>query len=126
MVDAKPHWGLSARFSIGTIAGGLVYPLDNVLRLSMCGTLELIRPRTTVLPLGTKRSGSNVPDRASSYSRRKRSTFEGAEKFFGDGIVAAFGVPMAAIVSAAEMDREGDARSAGGLEASVVGTDGFI
>ena len=36
--------------------------------------LLLISPSTTPLSFGTKRSGSNVPERSSSYSRRKRST----------------------------------------------------
>ena len=31
-------------------------------------------PSTTIFPGGTNRSGSNPPDRASSYSRKKPST----------------------------------------------------
>src|ERR1700735_2908354 len=73
MVDANPHCGLSARFSIGKWR-----PACSILRtrsslLSSSGSFELTSPSTTVLFFGTKRSGSNVPERSSSYSRRKRS-----------------------------------------------------
>jgi hypothetical protein len=51
---------------------------------------------------------------------------EGGEEFFGDGVVATLGVPVAAIVAAAEMDAEGDAGDAGGLETLVVGGEGFV
>src|ERR1700683_389457 len=73
MVEANPHCGLSARLSIGKYR-----PACSILRtrsspFSSCGSFELTSPSTTVLFLGMKRRGSNVPERSSSYSRRKRS-----------------------------------------------------
>ena len=50
----------------------------------------------------------------------------GGEELFGDGIVAAFGVPVAAIISAAEMNGQGNAGAARGGEAGVIGADGFV
>ena len=41
---------------------------------SSSGRLVVTRPRTTILPWGTNRSGSNPPDRSSSYSRKNPST----------------------------------------------------
>jgi hypothetical protein len=42
--------------------------------LSSSGRLVVTSPRTTRLPGGTNRSGSNPPERASSYSRKNPST----------------------------------------------------
>src|SRR5439155_1170490 len=36
--------------------------------------LVVTRPRTTIFPLGTNRSGAKPPERGSSYSRKKPST----------------------------------------------------
>src|ERR1700733_14532977 len=52
--------------------------------------------------------------------------FERAEQFLSDRIVAAFGVPMAAIVATAQMDRERDAVAASGAKACVVGFHGVV
>src|SRR5215510_10250161 len=74
IVEAKPHWGLRARFSSGT------YLLASSMRLlswscdSSSGSLLLMSPSTTVLSRGTKRKGSNVPARSDSYSSRNEST----------------------------------------------------
>src|SRR5262249_40077585 len=51
-VDAKPHCGLRARFSIGTYRAASLILLTSPGPSSSSGRLELIRPRTTVFPLG--------------------------------------------------------------------------
>src|SRR5437870_2118332 len=73
-VDEKPHCPLRQSCSNGTYLVAC-----SILRLrssffSSAPRLVVTRPRTTTFPFGTKRSGSNVPDRASSYSRKKPST----------------------------------------------------
>jgi hypothetical protein len=60
---------------------------------SRSSRLVVTRPRTTVLPSGTKRKGSKVPERASSYSRKN----EGID----DKSVAALRRPGGAEVAAA-------------------------
>ena len=47
---------------------------------SSSGRLVVTRPSTTILPLGTNRSGSNPPDRSSSYSRKNPSTASSENK----------------------------------------------
>jgi hypothetical protein len=42
---------------------------------SKAGLFVVTIPKTTHLSLGTSRSGSNEPERASSYSSSKRSAF---------------------------------------------------
>src|SRR6267142_1304258 len=73
-VEANPHCGLSARFSRGTYFDASSIRFASTSASSMRGTFELTSPSTTVLPLGTKRNGSKVPERSSSYSSRNRST----------------------------------------------------
>ena len=51
------------------------------------------RPRTTNLPGGTNRSGSNPPDRVSSSSR-KNIDVQLVEERFGDVLVAARRHPL--------------------------------
>ena len=48
-VEAKPHCGAMARFSSGTYLRGLVDPRRSVSIDSSAGSLELIRPSTTIL-----------------------------------------------------------------------------
>ena len=59
-------------------------PLELVLALEL-GALEVMRPSTTVLPLGTKRSGAKSPERASSYSRKKPSTSSSLNRISATG-----------------------------------------
>src|SRR5208337_1621703 len=73
-VEANPHWGLSARFSRGTYRHASSTSLSSTPPESTRGTSLELSPSTTVFPLGTNRSGSNVPERSSSYSSRNRST----------------------------------------------------
>src|SRR5262249_16499169 len=74
-VEEKPHCGLRQSWSSGTyFAASSIRRFSSSL-LSSAGRLLVTRPRTTRLfPRGTKRSGSNPPERASSYSRKKPST----------------------------------------------------
>src|SRR5215467_3729988 len=68
----KPHAGLRANCSRGRY---LLASSMRRLRLSSgssAGSLVLRRPSITILPFGTKRSGSNPPARSVSYSSRKR------------------------------------------------------
>ena len=51
---------------------------------------------------------------------------ERGEHFLSDRVVAAFGVPVAAIVAAAKMDGERDSGTARGAKAGIVGFDGFV
>src|SRR5438128_3782462 len=73
-VEANPHCGLSARLSSGTYLEASLILFVSSSESSMRGSLELMSPSTTVLPFGTKRSGSKVPERSSSYSSKNRST----------------------------------------------------
>src|SRR5690606_37773633 len=67
-VDEKPHCGLRQIWSIGTnFEASSMRRLSRSL-LSSAPFLVVTRPRTTILPLGTKRRGSKPPERASSYS----------------------------------------------------------
>src|SRR5262249_32182203 len=73
-VLANPHYGLSASWSRSTYRAA-----SSIRRLSSSfdsnpGSLLDTRPSTTVLFLGMKRSGANVPARAVSYSRKYEST----------------------------------------------------
>src|SRR5437588_4453222 len=74
IVEANPHWGLSARFPSGTTFDACSIRRIRSAFASSWGRLVLTNPRTTVVPRGTNRSGSNVPERSSSYSSRNRST----------------------------------------------------
>ena len=56
------------------VLGGLVDPALQLVLVFERPALGGDRPSTTILPLGTKRSGSKPPERASSYSRKKPST----------------------------------------------------
>src|SRR5580765_2902385 len=62
MVEAKPHCGLSTRFSRGTYLAASWTLRIKTSPFSSCGRLELISPSTTVLPPGTKRRGAKVPE----------------------------------------------------------------
>jgi hypothetical protein len=52
--------------------------------------------------------------------------FKCAEQFFGDRVVAAFRIPLAAIIATAEMDRERNAVAARRAETRIVGFDGVV
>ena len=112
-VDANPHCGLSARRSSGTIVRRLVDARRRSRGRLERRVFELTRPSTTTRSSGTCRSGSNVPDRSSSYSSRKRSKLRAAEHLLGDAVVAARRVEHALVVAAADVDAEGDARVPG-------------
>src|SRR5207245_11161713 len=74
-VDEKPHCGLRQSCSSGTYFAASSIRRFSASLLSSAARLLVTRPSTTrLLPLGTKRSGSNPPERASSYSRKKPST----------------------------------------------------
>ena len=49
-----------------------------------------------------------------------------AEQLLRDRVIAAFGVPVAAIVSAAKMNCQRNARPTGRIEACVVGANRFV
>ena len=75
---------------------------------------------------GTKRSGSKPPARSVSYSSRKRSTFELPERLLGDRLVAALGVPGAAVVAAAHVQADRDAAAAAPASDGVVDGDQLV
>src|SRR6202007_2437130 len=70
-VEEKPHCGLRQSCSSGTYFAACSMRRFRSSFFSSAPFLVVTRPRTTVLPLGTKRSGSKPPERASSYSRKK-------------------------------------------------------
>src|ERR1700733_1416014 len=73
-VEEKPHWPDRHSWSRGTyLAASSTRRLRSSLD-SSSGRLVVTRPRTTCLPFGTKRKGSNPPERSSSYSRKNPST----------------------------------------------------
>src|SRR5207247_9884045 len=74
-VDEKPQCGERQSCSSGTyFAASSIRRFSSSL-LSSVARLLVTRPKTTLLlPLGTKHRGSNPPERASSYSKKKPST----------------------------------------------------
>ena len=75
---------------------------------------------------GTNRSGSNVPERSSSYSSRNRSTSIVVNNFSAIAVVTALGVPVASIIAAAKMNRESNSGTARRRKARIVGADRFV
>ncbi len=70
-VEAKPHCGDRQSWSSGDEFRRLVdAALDLVLAIPSVPDFEVTRPSTTVLPFGTKRSGSKPPARSLSYSMK--------------------------------------------------------
>src|SRR5262249_56017927 len=69
-LEAKPHcgerqsWSRPANFAASSMRR-LITSLDSSVPL-----FEVTRPSTTILPLGTKRSGSKPPARSLSYSMK--------------------------------------------------------
>src|SRR4051794_22890157 len=73
-VEEKPHCGERHSWSMSTYCvASSIRRLSSSLD-SSSPRLVVTRPSTTVLPLGTKRSGSKPPERASSHSMKKPST----------------------------------------------------
>src|SRR5262249_24838613 len=83
--EAKPHCVLSASFSVGTYLDACSMRRSNSSPDSSCGSLVVIKPRTTVLPFGPKRSGSNPPARSVSNSIRYRSILSEPKAFSAMG-----------------------------------------
>ncbi len=73
-VDAKPHCPEMHSRSMSTYLAASSTRRLSVSLDSSSGVLVVITPSTTTWSSGTKRSGSNVPDRSSSYSRNSPST----------------------------------------------------
>ncbi len=82
--------------------------------LSSTGVLVLIRPSTTPLFFGTKRSGLKSPARGVSYSSRKWLTFAWVKSRSATELVAPLPQIMALEVAAAHMDPDHDLRWARG------------
>src|SRR5438105_7861558 len=70
----NPHCGLSASRSSGMYWAASRIRASSSGTVSRRGVLVVTRPSTTILSSGTWRSGSNDPDRSSSYSSRSRWT----------------------------------------------------
>src|SRR4051794_13333608 len=74
-VDEKPHCPLRQSCSSGTYLVASSMRRLSASLLSRSGRLVVTSPSTIFLrPRGTKRSGANPPERASSYSRKYPST----------------------------------------------------
>src|SRR3954454_13214419 len=73
-VEENPHCGERQSCSRGTyFAASSIRRFRSSLS-SSSPDLVVTRPSTTCLPSGTKRSGSQPPDRSPSYSRKNPST----------------------------------------------------
>ena len=73
--EAKPHCGLKQSLSREIyLAASYILLITSFLSSSL-GDLVVIKPKTTFLSADTFASGSNEPERSSSYSRRSASTF---------------------------------------------------
>ena len=107
-------------------AASLIRCDQTVADSSSSGTFRTDQSQDHRLALRNKRNGSNVPERASSYSSRNRSTPRVLNSFSAIGVVAALGVPVAAVVAAAKMNRQRHARPPRRLEAGVVRLDRLI
>ena len=124
MVKAKPHQ-LRARCS-----EGIVFEAASMRRvraeLPWCRcALGADEAEDDGLAFGNEAERSTVLELV-VVLKEEAVDVEGGEEFFGDGVVATLSIPVAAVVAAAEMDAEGDAGDAGGLEALVVGSEGFV
>ena len=73
-VEEKPHCGERQSWSRSTNLPASSMRRSRSSRVSSAPLLVVTSPRTTYLPLGTKRSGSKPPERASSHSMKKPST----------------------------------------------------
>ena len=73
-VEENPHCGERQSWSRSTYRLASSMRRSRSSRVSSSPRLVVTRPRTTYLPLGTKRSGSKPPERASSHSMKKPST----------------------------------------------------
>src|SRR5690606_40498646 len=79
-VDAKPHCGLMHSCSSGTYFDASSTRSLIVSLFSNLPVLEVTNPKTTLgPPFGIYLRGSNDPERSSSYSRKKPSTFSFAK-----------------------------------------------
>ena len=115
-VEAKPHCGLSARFSSGTNRAASSMRRA---RLSADSKLRQFRADQAEDDGFSLRHEAQWHERARAIVvvfEQEPIDFERSEQFLGDRVVAAFGVPMAAVVAAAKMDRERDAVAARGAE----------
>ena len=92
----------------------------------MRGSLELMSPSTTRLALWDKAQRFESSRALVVVFEQEPIDFERSKQFFGNSVVAAFGIPMAAVVPAAEMHAEDDAVAAGGAQASIVCPQRFI
>src|SRR6266545_4396607 len=68
--EAKPHCGLTDKFSIGTYFDASSILRSNSSCCSSLPDLVVISPRTMCFPFGTNRSGSKPPARSVSYSSK--------------------------------------------------------
>ena len=73
-VEEKPHCGDRQSWSTSTYCDASSMRRLSSSLVSSSPRLVVTRPSTTSLPLGTKRSGSKPPERASSHSMKKPST----------------------------------------------------
>src|SRR4051794_27419488 len=74
---------------------------------SSCPVFDVTRPSTTVLSLGSKRSGSKPPARSESYSMEVAVHIDRLEQDLGNRFVAAACDEIRTEISPAEMHRDG-------------------
>src|SRR5262249_48198868 len=110
----------------GNIAGCLLDPSRYLGAILQLGTLGADQAKDNHLPFGNEAERFECPRTLVVIFQKKTIGFESPKEFFGDRVIPAFRVPMAAIVAAAEMNREQHARPASSGEASIVGAYGFL
>ena len=125
-MEAKPHCGLRARFSSRTKRDASSMRLRRVAWSSRRGVFELTRPRTTVFAFRDEAERFECSGALVVIFEQEAVYFESGEQFFGDRVVTSFRVPVAPIITAAEMDSERDSVLFCGAETFVVCADGLV
>ena len=96
-------------------------PGDRVGLSSSCGSFARDQAQHDGLAFGDEAQRLEAARAFVVVLEQETVDVERVEQLLGDRVVAAFGIPLAAVVAAAEMDRQLDAGLARGVEARVVG-----
>src|SRR5215469_79329 len=100
--------------------GGLVDAAEEILFTLKRGALGAYQPEDDGFPLGNKAQRLKAAGAVVVVFKQEAIDFELVEEALGDGVVASFRVPVAAVVPSAKMDRQRNARLARGSKARVI------
>ena len=121
-IEAKPHCGLSASLLERHILRGCLDALAPARRrLSSAPSLVRDQSEHDDLALGHEAQRLERSRAFVVVFEQEPVDVERVEELLGDRVVAAFGVPLAAVVAAAQVDRQRSRRACAPAEAGVVG-----